>query len=142
MLHQTADESPLRGNLHMPRPGYPEVVQKDVPRLLVGQNRILASGQLGQYLFRQSAIGHIGQRIDIEHVILVAGAQNLQKIYPALAFVAFEIREPFVADVGAVAVFAVVPRPGVVDVDMARGLQVRRQDILLFGMERFLSLRR
>jgi hypothetical protein len=62
--------------------------------------------------------------------------QQLQEVDPTLALGRREVGEQLVADKRAVAVLALVPRAGVIHLDMRRHLQTHLQQRFLHGMER------
>lgn len=83
---------------------------------------------------------HVRQGVGVDDVVFEHAAENLQKVDPALAFGTLEIGENFVADVGAVAVFPVMPRPGVVHVQIPGNRDAGPEDFLLLGVEGVLAL--
>ena len=78
------------------------------------------SGWLGQRCDHrpgQGALAHVGQRLGIDHVIGVAGAQQIEEVQPALAGRGAEPGEVVVADLRADAVRRFVARAGVIHRD-------------------------
>ena len=83
---------------------------------------------------------HVGQRIIVQHIVATSRAQQLQEIDPTLAVGAREVGEPFIADVGAVAVVALMACGGVVDVDVAGQFQAHPQQGLFLRVEVLIDL--
>jgi hypothetical protein len=113
--------------------------ERPVPLFLV--RKAFAFFEQMECLLRQLVPGHVLQRPGVEHVIGAPGAQQFQKVDPALTLRALEPGEQLIADEGAVAVLAVVPRPGVVHLNMIRHLQSRLQQPILLGVEVLVLLR-
>jgi hypothetical protein len=139
MRDQAAQQHSLGGDPDVPLPG-------DLPRLQVripsGPVREVARAlaELPAHGLRELLPLPVGRRHLIDHVIDVRPTQDLQEVQPALVVGALERGEQIVADVGAVAVSSLVPRPRVVDLDVSRDLQTRRQQLVLLPVERLLLL--
>ena len=71
----------------------------------------------------------------IDHIVGVRPPEDLQEVEPALAVGALEAGEQLVADVGAVAVVSLVPRPGIIHLHVGRDRQGRRQQLGLLLVE-------
>lgn len=71
----------------------------------------------------------------VEVIVGVGGAQQLEEVDAALRGGGLEESEVFVADVGAVAVFAAVACAGVIDVDIGAGAQTGEQELVLLVVE-------
>jgi hypothetical protein len=63
----------------------------------------------------QGALAHVGERVGIDDVIAVAGAQQFEEVAAALRAGGAEPGEVRVADVGADAIRGLVASPSVVD---------------------------
>ena len=100
-----------------------ELLQMGLPRSLVGEALVRMVGQEPDDRPGERSAPHIVERLGVDHVVVVAGAQQFQKIEPALGAGRAEPGEVLVADVGAVPVGRLVPRAGVVDHDPGRRLQ-------------------
>lgn len=79
-------------------------------------------GQRGNQGQGQFLLGEVGQRHFVDHLVLVAAAQHLQEVDPALAGGAVEVSEEVVADVSAVALLPFVAGHRVIGVDVRGGL--------------------
>src|ERR1700722_16519230 len=71
----------------------------------------------------------------IEHVVGMAGTQEIKEVQPALRRAGAEPGEPVIADLSAETVLAGVARASVVDRDKWRGLQPGAQNVLCFADE-------
>ena len=109
------------------------------PGLLVGEVLVGMVGQTGDGMLRQGALAHVGQRLGIDHIVGVAGAQQLQEVEAALGACRGEPGEVLVADLGADAVPALMARPGVVDADPGGAGQAGPQHVAGLGQERLLA---
>jgi len=61
-----------------------EAVQVGLPRRLVGKAPGFGGEQSGDDAFRHAVFDQVGQRRGIDHVIGMAGAQQVQEVQPAL----------------------------------------------------------
>lgn len=75
----------------------------------------------------ESAVAHIGERFGVDHIIGVAGAQQIEEVVPALRTGRSEPGEMVVADMGAKAVLCLVACAGIVDPQPGRTAQARAQ---------------
>ena len=71
----------------------------------------------------------------VDHVVGVRLPEQFQEVEPALARGAGEAGEELIADLGAGAIVPLVPRPGVVHLDVVRDRQGRRQEFGLLLVE-------
>ena len=74
-------------------------------------------------------LAHIGERLGVDHVVAMAGAQQVEEIEPALRAGGAEPGEAVVADLRAEAVRRLVARAGVVDRDPGRRLKAGAQHV-------------
>ena len=74
-------------------------------------------GQAGDHRPGQGALAHVGQRLGIDDVIAVAGAQQFEEVAAALRIRGAEPGEVFIADLRAEAVRGLVASAGVVHRD-------------------------
>ena len=71
------------------------------PGHLVGEALVGMGGQLRDYGAGQAALAHVGERLGVDHVVGVAGPQDLEEIQPALGRGGGERGEVVVAELGA-----------------------------------------
>ena len=108
--------------------GNAEVCQMRHPGLPVSKDAGFVSGKLFDEHFWQTVIAHVIERRVIDLVALVAGAQKLQKVQPALGGGRRKPCETVIADVGAIAIARLMPGAGVVHRDPLGGLEPRAQN--------------
>ena len=106
--------------------GDAEPVEMCAPGRLIGEEPVRMFGQAGDHRCGERALAHVGQRLGIDDVIVVAGAQQLQEIEAALRVCGAEPGEVRVADLRAEAVRGLVARAGVVHGDPGSASQARR----------------
>ena len=87
------------------------------PGRLIGEAAVGMFGQAGDDMAGERAVAHIGQRLGIDDVIAMAGAQQREEVEAALRPGGAEPGEMRVADLGAEAVRGLVARAGVVHRD-------------------------
>ena len=97
-------------------------------------------GQLGDHRPGQCPLAHVGQRLGVDHVVAVAGAQHLEEVQPALRAGGGEGGEVVVAELGADAVLVLVAGAGVVDADPGRRAQPGPQHVACLVEEGALAL--
>ena len=120
--------------------GDAEPIEMCTPGRLIGEELIRMFGQAGDHRCGKRAVAHIGQRLGIDDVITMAGAQQLQEIETALRIRGAEPGEVCVADLRAEAIRGLVASTGIVDRDPggarepgAQHLAVLRQEAVLTG---------
>ena len=91
-----------------------------VPGRAVGEDAIGMLAEAGDDGSGERAVAHVGQGLFIDDVIVMSGPQHFEEVEAALRARGRKIGEMGVADLGAEAVLALVPRPGVVDRDPSR----------------------
>ncbi len=74
-------------------------------------------------------------------IIAVPVSQQFQEIYSTFAVGTFKPGKPFIANMGAVTVFTLVPCTRIVNIDMGGILQTRSQYALFFLMIQILIFR-
>ena len=109
-----------------------------LPRRWVGEPRVRIGGQGGDHWPSQRAAAHIGQRRFVDHIIGMAGAQQIEEVQAALAAGRAEPGEAVIADLRAESVAGFVPRAGVVDGNPVGGFQAGAQHVAGFAAERIL----
>ena len=92
------------------------------PGRLIRKTPLRVGGQRLDDRPGQGAIAHVGQRLGVDDIIGVAGAQQFEEVQPAPAGRGAEPGEVVVADLRAAAARAPVARPGVVHRD-PRGMR-------------------
>ena len=97
----------------------PEPFEVVPPGSFVAEAVLVVLGQLGDHRAAQATLAHVGQGLGIDHVIAVAGLQDLQEAQPAFRRGRGERGEVVVADLRADAVAVLVTGAGVVDADPA-----------------------
>src|SRR5215204_3028317 len=100
-----------------------------LPGRMVGEAARRVACQERDYRPGQGAFAHVGQRLGIDDVVGMPGAQQLEEVQPALAGGGAEPGEMVIADLRAAAVRRPVPRPGVVDRDPGRTRQPGPQHV-------------
>ena len=130
---QTADQGAFGGQRH--RAGAVDQVPAQVggPGVCLGQYHRVRRQPLAMP-GRQAPLGHIGQRRGVD-LIAAFRLQQLQKVDPALGLSAGKPGEPLVADIGTVAVAALMAGAGIVGLNIRGGGQSRRLEFGLFLME-------
>jgi len=68
-------------------------------------------------------------------IIRMTGAQQLQKVDTAFAFRTFKIGKQLISDMRAVTIFALMPGPRVIHIDIARNLEAGFKNPVLFPVE-------
>ena len=109
-----------------------------LPGCEVGEVRLRLLCQLGYGRTRQRPVAHVSQRLGVDHVIGVAGAEQVEEVQPALAARGGEPGEMLVADLGAHAVGRPVPRASVVHAQPGRMGQAGAQHVTGFVDEAIL----
>jgi hypothetical protein len=94
--------------------------------------------QSGDDAFRYAVFDQVGQRRSIDHVVGMAGAQQVQEVQPALRRAGGEPSEVVVADVRGVFIAPGVPGAGVIDRHPGGGCQPGLQDGVLLAVESIL----
>ena len=97
-----------------------------LPGRLIGKLPLLVRGQLPDHRSGQGVLTHVVQRRVVDHVVGVAGAQQVEEVQPALAAGRAEPGEVVVADLRADGVGAAMARAGVVHRDPVRRLPGQR----------------
>jgi hypothetical protein len=97
--------------------GDAEPVQMRLPRRVIGEPCVGVPGQAGDQRTGQGTVAHIGQRRGVDDIVGVAGAQQIEKVQPALARGGGEPGKVLVADLRADAVGGFVARAGIVHAD-------------------------
>src|SRR5580698_2161613 len=110
-----------------------------LPRRLVGEVLGLVAGELPDKRAGERTAGHISECLSVDDVIAVAGAQQFQKIEPALRAGRAEPGETVVADVRAEAVLRLVAGTGVVDRDPGSRGEPSPKNVLCLGQEKGLG---
>ena len=119
--------------------GDPQLPQPALPSGRVHE-RLRAPAELVTTAARQLLPLPVSHRFLIDHVVGVRSPEDLQEVEPALALGAGEEGEQLVADVGAGTIVPLVPRPGVVHLNVGRDRQGRRQEFGLLLVKGVLSL--
>src|SRR5438876_802336 len=94
-----------------------EPFEMRAPGRLIGKALVGMFDQAGDRMLGQGALAHVGERVGIDDVIAVAGAQQFEEVAAALRAGGAEPGEVRVADVRADAIRGLVASPGVVDRD-------------------------
>src|SRR5271169_1513354 len=94
-----------------------ETVEVCAPGRPIGEPTIGMLAQSSDDGSSERAGAHVGESFFVDDVIAMSGAQQFEKVEAALRERGPEPSEMGVADLGAVPVLALVPRPGVVDRD-------------------------
>src|SRR6266481_9551596 len=94
-----------------------EPFEMRAPGRLIGKALVGMFDQAGDHMLGQGALAHVGERVGIDDVIAVAGAQQFEEVAAALRAGGAEPGEVRVADVRADAIRGLVASPGVVDRD-------------------------
>src|SRR4051794_34887313 len=81
----------------------------------------------------QVAAAHVGERLSIDHIVVIAGAQQVEKVAAALGCRRAKPGEAVVADLRAEAVLRLVARPGVVDRKPRRAREPGAQHVASFS---------
>jgi hypothetical protein len=119
-----------------PAPGTEaEIVEVGTPPGLVGEGSALMGEQRGDDRLGHGVLDHVGHRRGVDHVLGVAGAQQLEDAQPALGRPGGEPGEAVVADVRGGLVAPGMARPGVVDRHPAGGRQPGLEDGVRLGVE-------
>ena len=105
------------------------------PPGLVGEGSALMGEQRGDDRLGHGVLDHVGHRRGVDHVLGVAGAQQLEDAQPALGRPGGEPGEAVVADVRGGLVVPGMARPGVVDRHPAGGRQPGLEDGVRLGVE-------
>ena len=83
-----APDRALGGDLHRVgmdlQGGDGEPVEVGHPRVAIGELRARVAGQQGNHLGREIAPAHVIDRRRVDHEVGVAGAQQFEKVQPAL----------------------------------------------------------
>ena len=111
-----------------------------VPGLLIRKVAVRMLGQASHHMRSQGAFAHVGERLGIDDVIVVAGAQQFQEIEAALGGGGAEPGEMRVADLRAEAIGGFVARAGVVDRDPCGTRKPGTQHLARLGEETALTL--
>src|SRR5215204_2560062 len=123
MRLDAAPQCPLGGHHHGIRIDLEcrdaEPFEMGVPDLLVGEVAVRMIDQASDHVRGQRAFAHVSERLGIEDVIVVAGAQQLEEIEPALEGGGTKPGEMRVADLRTEAIGGFVPRASVVTVIQA-----------------------
>ena len=82
-----------------------------VPGRFIGEPMLGIGFQPGDHRSRQGALTHVIQRLGVDHVVTVSGAQHLQEIQPAFGAGGGEGGEVVVADLGAETVLSLCRAP-------------------------------
>jgi hypothetical protein len=131
---QAAQQRPLRGDADVPRVRDAQRGQPRLPRGRRGERRRPLGQALHQGRSELLALP-VGPGDLVDRVGALAAVHGLQEVQPALAVAALEGREQVVAQGGAIAVVAEVPRPGVVRTDVRRFRQGGGQQLVLFPVK-------
>ena len=99
-----------------------KAVEMRLPGSLIGEPRLLVRGQLMNDGSCQGASAHIVQCRLVDDIVCVPGAQQIEKVQPALVGPGGEPGEIVIADLRAEAVLAGMARAGVVHRDPGRRL--------------------
>ena len=94
-----------------------------------------SGGELRDDAVGEIASAHIGKGAVIQHIILIAGAQKIEKVEPALGLARAKPSEVIIADLGAVGVLAPMLGAGIIDADPLCRLKSGSQNIAGFGKE-------
>ena len=144
MRLDAAPHRPFRGDAHRigrdRQRGDPEPLKVPRPGRLVGKVPIGMGGQPRDHRTRQGALAHVGQGLGVDHVIAVAGPQQLEEVQPALRSGGGKRGEMVVAELGAEHVAVLVAGAGVVNADPARRRQPGPQHIARLVEEGALAL--
>lgn len=114
-----APQRPFGGDLHrigrdLER-GDAEPLEMRLPGGAIGEVLVTRLGQHPDDRAGKRAAAHVGERLGIDHIVAMAGAQQLKEVEPGLAGGRGEPGKAVVADLGAEAVRGLVARPGIVD---------------------------
>ena len=99
-----------------------------------------AAPQLADHGTGKRTATHVAQGRIIDHVIGVAGAQEIEKVQSALAGPRGEPGEAVVANLRAEAILSGVARAGIVHRDPSRRLQPGPQHVAVFGKKPVLTI--
>ena len=102
-----------------------ETPQMGLPGRVIDEASLPLGRQAAEHRPGERAAAHIGQGRRVDHILAVAGAQQVEEVEPALARPRAEPGEGVVTDLRAEAVAASVPGAGVVHGDPGSGLQPR-----------------
>ena len=97
-----------------------------VPGVVIGEAAVGMLDQASDHWAGQCTLAHVGERLGIDDVIVMAGAQQLEEVEAALGAGGAEPGEVGVADLRAEAVRSFVARAGVVDRNPGRARGARR----------------
>ena len=111
-----------------------------LPGRVIGEARLPLGRQAADHRPGERAAAHVGQRRVVDHVVGVAGAQQVEEVEPALGRPRAEPGEVVVADLRAEAVAASVACAGVVHRDPGSGLQPRPQHVTAFDQKTVLAI--
>jgi hypothetical protein len=99
------------------------------PGACVGEALIAVGREPSEDRRRHAMFAHVGERLIVDDIVGVTGAQAFEKVQAALRIGRAEPSEPIVADLGADRVAAPVAGAGVVDADPGRARKTGTQDI-------------
>ena len=108
-------------------------VEMCLPGGLVAEPCLRFSLQTGDRGRWQALVSHVVVSGVVEHVVSVAGAEQIEEVQPALRGPRAEPGEPLIADLRAKPVLPGMPRAGVVNCDPGRCFQPRAQNLVGFG---------
>jgi hypothetical protein len=97
-------------------------------------------GQRGDRRSGQSPPSHVGQSFSVDHVLGVAGTEQIEEVAPTFAGRRAEPGEMIVADLGARAVAGLVARASVIDADPGGIGEAGAQHVAGFAEEAILAL--
>jgi hypothetical protein len=94
-----------------------ELIKMGFPGRMIAELSVGMIQKVGDHRTGQRPLAHVGDRLIIDHVIAVAGAQQFEEVEAALGAGGAELGEMVVADLCAKPIGGPVPRSGVVDRD-------------------------
>jgi hypothetical protein len=112
-----------------------EPVEMCLPGGLVAEPCLRFGLQTGDRGRGQALVSHVVVSVVVEHVVSVAGAEQVEEVQPALRRPRAEPGKPLIADLRAKAVRRFMPRAGVVHRYPRRRLQSGAQHVPRFGHE-------
>ncbi len=111
-----------------------------VPGIVTGKAAVGVLDQASDHMGAQGAVAHVGERLGVDDVIVVAGAQQREEVEAALGAGGAEPGEVRVADLRAEAIRGFVAGAGVVDRDPGGTDEPGTQHIASLGEEAVLAL--
>ena len=121
MRFDAAPQSPFGGDAYRVgghiEGGNAEALEMRLPGRAIGKAGLGMAGEQGDDPQGEMTPAHIGQRLGVDHVVLVAGAQQLEEVQSALRGGGAEPSKMRITDLGAKAIDGLVARPGIVDRD-------------------------